>query len=226
MPYFKKLELLFLHIPKTGGTSCSKWLIDHGYNNIEFYTEWKTFVWERRKNPQFVTQQHMTFSELQPSFPIRYILIIVRHPVTRLFSEYMYIKYHLKAAYQLEKIWTPLLDSINLSTFDGFIHSILSDMNRWTRLNIALDNHLRLQSDYLVHERMNIFRFEEMFPRLSFFLQSITHINTLDPLPHELENPKKEKFQCHPLTWERIVHVYLQDFIQFGYSIDYCPTLL
>lgn len=96
MPYFPEQHVFFIHIPKTGGTSCLKELQRRYPDSpCELWTPWETFC----KIRPVVSQQHFFWSEMKPflfpsSFPLRGAAI-VRDPVKRLESEYRYLKYHV-----------------------------------------------------------------------------------------------------------------------------------
>lgn len=106
MPIFRDEEkegplVLFIHVPKTGGTS-----IEHEFKKKKLfrveseylYTPWGEFVEKSKKQGIRCSLQHLTFHEIMKIFPnikIAAVFIIVRDPYDRLISEYYYLKKRL-----------------------------------------------------------------------------------------------------------------------------------
>ena len=96
MPYFRKVNLLFIHIPKTGGTSLEK------YFSIKFTTPMNldalygfldSKIQIKHGLRIFHSLQHLTLQEAKhPFFKVRdpLVITIVRNPYERAVSELFY----------------------------------------------------------------------------------------------------------------------------------------
>ena len=130
---------LFLHIPKTGGTSVEKRLRSMGYrlrlieNHISIH---KNFVFKK-------TPQHLTLDVLEHIVDLKkidHMATVVRHPFDRLVSEFFWLKKNKMCA-----------------SAEEFLDDFLKH-GRDSRLNI--DNHLGPQSEY-VNNQVAVFKLEE-----------------------------------------------------------------
>lgn len=130
---------LFLHIPKTGGTSVEKQLRSLGYrlrlieNQISID---KNFVFKK-------TPQHLTLDVLEHILDLGKVdqmATVTRHPFDRLVSEFFWLKKN------------------NIcGSADEFLDDFLQQ-GRFSRFNI--DNHLGPQIEY-VNDKVTAFKLEE-----------------------------------------------------------------
>lgn len=101
MPYFKNADvdvnLLFIHIPKTGGTSLEHYF-SHKYaiplNNESIYLFWQNNEYKITSSLQHITYQTMLQykTELNIDFNHIQILTVVRNPYERLVSDLFFNK--------------------------------------------------------------------------------------------------------------------------------------
>jgi Sulfotransferase family len=98
MPYFECINLLFIHIPKTGGTSVEKYLSKKFNIQLNEKSLYGVIPWEKKKkfNLHAITFQHLILRKLMN---LKYylgikelpcILTIVRNPYERLISDLFY----------------------------------------------------------------------------------------------------------------------------------------
>ena len=96
MPYFPKIKVLFIHIPKTGGTSVERYL--QNKFNVNLFKENLYSIHETFNNHSY---QHMTYNEIYNNrirFNVKFdnlsiIFAVVRNPYERLISELFYRKF-------------------------------------------------------------------------------------------------------------------------------------
>lgn len=104
MPYFKNenVNILFIHIPKTGGTSLEKYFSEKfniELNNSALYDFLNSEIKEQNKIEINSSLQHMTHNtimEYKDFFNINYenleIITIVRNPYYRVLSDLFFLK--------------------------------------------------------------------------------------------------------------------------------------
>ncbi len=199
MPAFtvNNKNILFIHIPKTGGTSIEAWLSKHSSNGINFFsTEHLPFL--------KCVPQHLTYSELKvflASFmSFDYIFTIVRNPYKRLESEYFY---------RTEKVIQKAIKRPDFSIW------ALRQLHFYQADKYHLDNHLRLQVDFLDKD-VEVFRFEDGINNI------IQHIAKKLDVSSPSTFPTKNTSKKEPIEWSsellaRFNSIYMNDIIQLGY---------
>ena len=143
MPYFFKendLNLLLIHIPKTGGTSIET------YFSKKYNIPLNTKCYYSNKDSEFfnnISLQHHTFKSIKLNrliFNIDFnnlnIIAIVRNPYERLLSELFWRrKINKKPIYSTK-------EEVNLSIKDIF--------NKYKQNNDIYDNHIRPQYEFIL----------------------------------------------------------------------------
>ena len=200
MPFveYKGSRILFIHIPRTGGTTVESWLRSLGPVHF-FSTEIPAF--------SKCTPQHYRTSNFRKPFEeayFTYIFTIVRNPYDRIESAYRFLatnqgsnffKYWPSFSVRLEK-------NLNLQKSNAF----------------HLDNHLRPQWEF-VGSQVYIFKHED---GLNLAVQQIAKLLDLPPpvdLPHELSTKELPVAVAWDLADRLILQEhYRRDFLEFGYS--------
>lgn len=191
---------LFLHIPKTGGTSIESWLADVYSTPAQYLSK------EKHPNEES-TPQHFGYHKLkglvgevnQPLFTFA----IVRNPYHRLESEFFY---RLQAKY------------INLgpgaeTMFSAWVCDMLQKVKTHPHM---LDNHLQPQV-YYYHKDLTMYKFEDGFEAI---VQSISaQLGVV--APHSLAAKKVSKKK--PVVWSNqaiamVNSAYKADFTTFDYA--------
>lgn len=202
MPYFKNdtVNVLFIHIPKTGGTAVEYYL-SRSYtiplSNSALYFFDTTF--------SHVSLQHQTLSTIldhRSRFNIEYtpmIFTVVRNPYTRLISDLSFNKLitHTEAACTIT-------------------NTIKSYLQRFAEDETVLDNHVRPQHHFLIVDG-------KIDPSIHILRQE-TLASDMDALGFK-NFPIKNESSCNYynlLTFEAVSlinTVYKQDFLYFGYDM-------
>ena len=128
MPYYKELNILFIHIPKTGGSSVEKYLSEKCEetlkDNCKDYEKHKKFL------NNGVSLQHQVYNtlykfrnELNIDFNSNLkIISIIRNPYTRIISDLFYNKL-IKKNENVDNVYLKIIEFItNSCLFDN--HSI------------------------------------------------------------------------------------------------------
>lgn len=142
MPYFEKINMLFIHIPKTGGTSVEEYF----YEKLNL-TRDETNLFSLCVLDNDHSLQHYTYSEIKNKTKIiennPKIITIVRNPYTRIVSDILYLP-----VICLEKI-----NKNNMFIYKSLIEKIIK---RYLQSSDTFDNHKTPQYQYLMDESGNI----------------------------------------------------------------------
>jgi len=142
MPVYLKdnIKVLFVHIPKCGGSSFSERMTGRGWREVLSIKG----IHAERLNFLYCSLQHMHASKLkQMVHPCKFdnILTLVRNPVNRLKSEYT---------------WQVRQGMTNLAP-RKWINRVFSE---YEKNNFVFDNHIRPQHEFLLDSSL-IFKLEE-----------------------------------------------------------------
>ena len=199
MPIFSinNKRVLFIHIPKTGGTSIENWLSNFG--EMQFY---------QPGIPTFMkcTPQHLTFNDINILFGADYfdlIFAVVRNPYERLVSEYIF-----RTAGQLK-------------TFKKRV-----DFSDWLMLHLTkakqnkhhFDNHLRPQTDF-VNEQMKVFKLENGLEEVIKYLKSALKIKSTKKIPQLNKSKAKKDLIWSVEVRNEVNQFYRNDFLQLQYEL-------
>jgi hypothetical protein len=200
MPFiqFQNRTILFVHIPKTGGTSVEAWLEQHGHLHLHSAV---------MKPPALnCTPQHLRFWDLRQLFApgfFDYAFTIVRNPFHRLESEYR-MRMLLQGG-QAGKKHPP---------FAIWLHA---QLEAFEKNPFHLDNHMRPQWQFTA-DRTEVFRFEDGLDKAIATVAQKTGLPWPDAIPREMTS---EGF-TGTIEWGqsdilRVQQVYDKDFELFGY---------
>ena len=204
MPVFFKgsKRVLFIHVPKAGGTSIEAFFEANGFS---------TAYLDRGEDPGSLnavrrcSPQHMDAALLRSLFfpaEFDYVFMTVRHPIRRLLSKFVMETASSQAAPSLED-WI----------FRVFPH-VFADPG-------FMDNHLRPQSDFWLPEAA-VFKLEDGFGEdfLARLEAGTGTIFTQRHVAHEMHAGLNmpDFSSLHPGAAEMIRTYYAQDFAKFGYQ--------
>ena len=206
MPYFhnEHVNLLFIHIPKTGGSSIELYLSNKYKIPLQKENSLHMFLnHEISEFPKEISLQHQTVStiykfkkELNVDFNNLKIFAVVRNPYERLFSDLKFYKL-FKKDYSKEKTYKAIKDYLNMSLDNHNIPQYL-----------FTENNYNLNIDILKFERLN----EEM-----------ERIGYSDFKNFEILNASKEHIDFRDYLNEKSIKLintfYEKDFTQYGYQM-------
>lgn len=211
MPYSPCYNVLFIHIPKTGGTSVEQ--------ALGVFADWQlenqVTLFGMIQDPDLKSRgwgsaflQHLTFAEIQQvwSYPDAHILASVRNPWARFASVYRNLDTHLQ---QTAVAMGIQLDGLS---FPDFV-AATEDLNH---------AHLRPQTDYLpspAHQDLplHLLRTESL---QQDFQRVCQQLGLTLSLPWSNRSPRHESWhEVYCLkTWARIGERYQQDVLRLGYE--------
>jgi hypothetical protein len=199
MPIYRihNRNILFIHVPKTGGTSVEKFLetiAEPGLHNKsrkllrDFSSGWLA---------PSLAMQHFDRKLLEGVFPnnfIDYAFMIVRHPVDRLISEYRHSRTHGRLDSRLP--------------FNVWAHMVLR-IARWEPH--FRNNHFLPQANFRCFDA-DVYHFEDGIEKIILEISSKLELSKPEFIPHE----KKSYFQeinASESTINLIRKIYKEDFI-------------
>jgi len=196
MPLSHKEKLIFIHIPKTAGTSIT---FEPFFDFVDIH----------------VPHWHETWKFYQKNYPEEWKnykkFAVIRDPVERFLSQYRMFKREIldgKIEKDAEKDFQFLVDSMDINEWVDFLYE---DSNQtWELCHMWLpqtrwvcDENLNLKVDYLI--------------RFDHLLEDLKKFNIIDNLDHK--NSTEKFYDCTEIATERtkkrIKEMYKVDYILF-----------
>lgn len=201
MPIFKisGKTILFLHIPKAGGTSVEECLA--GFSSQSFRMHHNTG--DLPCVPQHFHGDLM--SQLFTKDFFDYSFCVTRNPYARILSEYNYRMQHRHRPYR----WLPA------PKFDVWLKATLL---RYKRNGYVYSNHIRPQVAFRL-PATRWFRLEDQIGALMAELADLTSVELPEVLPHANPSNRRHLFISSGAA-KLIYDFYQEDFETFGYAQD------
>lgn len=193
--------MLFIHIPKTGGTSIEQCLRDAGFDQTYFGQEFTRYG---------CRPQHLTARDLFREFPrlsFDLIFTVVREPSARLGSE---------------RAWRAMLAKRKNAAVPDIETFVRNWLDRYHEEPSAGDNHFRPQVDFLL-PGAHVYRFEEGLDYIMRDVLARLEVPTAQrSVPHRLA-PKvevdRDLSRLSTSTYRRFVRTYLCDYAALRYPL-------
>lgn len=200
-------RILFVHIPKTGGTS-----IEAAFRRAGFEETYHS----KEFTPRGCRPQHFTAADLVqefPGLPFDYVFAVVRDPAMRFSSERVWRAGHVA------KSGGPIPD------FESFATDWLG---RYDANPSAGDNHFRPQVEFLL-PHMDLYRFEDGIDWIMSRVATRVGVPRLGrQVPHRM-GPRVEADRSldslTPPTRARLAQLYLVDSAVLGYPNAFDPDI-
>ena len=194
MPLYKQLNLLFIHIPKNGGTTIENFL-NRKNKGVDLWMY-------KNKLDLNHSEQHCTYKEIEEKNFISKdysLFTIIRHPVDRVVSEFNWLSRVRKNKYtDFNKFLDEFLNKENFKNFDNH--------------NLSNLDYL-LNKDNEIPENIRIFKFFDK-DNLSLFLNDDEIKKRHDNRTTKIFNSVDEKQKS------RIVEFYKDDIETFNFDIN------
>jgi hypothetical protein len=208
MPIFSRegRNLLFVHVPKTGGSTIERIFKRSGWTT--YFLETRTTGGDlfplRRCSPQHyqaeLLRELLNVSSLAGGF------MIVRDPVARFRSEYL-----------MRNTKDPRTDAASVEAWAD------RAFTRYRTNPYIFDNHLRPQHEFLL-EGVTVHRLENGMESVMTDLNSRLQLD-LDPkIPHAMHSSKRagvssSAVELSPSLLERLTEFYARDYEELGYPL-------
>lgn len=188
--------ILFAHVPKTGGSSIERYLEDRGLVLLKNSRRLKGFPC----NLQHLHAEPLS-TIIEPT-KLDYSFMIIRHPVTRIASEYRY---------QMRKK-NLVRDRLGFSQWLAYALARRA-LNPWYR-----DNHFRPQYEFEL-PGMEIFRFEDGVDACMARLADQFGVAAPEESIREKTSPERA-FRFTKGDLARIEGAYAEDLRRYGYGME------
>jgi hypothetical protein len=199
MPIFKinDANILFMHVPKAGGTSVERWL--SAYSPVRFHLPLNIYGFPCV--PQHFHAELVNALFLEEFFD--YAFTVVRNPYSRMLSEY---NYRLTRRRRRQRILPP-------PSFERWVGKVL---RRYRTNPYVYSNHIRPQVEFLV-EGIEVFRLESDLPALQERLLAVCGLTDAPDFPFANRSTARES-TISPAAAQKIYEFYQHDFERFGYD--------
>ncbi|WP_349829290.1 sulfotransferase family 2 domain-containing protein [Brevibacterium litoralis] len=209
MPVFSKgdFHALFIHVPKTGGSSIENLFETAGYD-VSFLRREPLNVRAKINHLRRCSPQHMHAELLDQTFRLRafdVVFMFVREPIDRFRSEY---------AFNSRKSFDPSSAAVDRWANEKF--------RNYRENPFAADNHLRPQSEFYV-PGAEVFRYEDGLEAGLRDLNDRYELGLPTAVPHENSSTRESvgsssaAVEISAGLERRLRTLYASDFAQFGY---------
>ena len=198
MPLYRngRKVILFVHIPKTGGSTVEEVLKAAGAAQALKY--------HKRLGYSNSTPQHMPWEVTKRWVPREFYdfaFTVVREPVARMASEYR---------------WRGKISTEPLPAFDDWANR---QMTLWKEKPYLLDNHIRPQADF-VGPSVRVFKLEDGLDEPIRIGLKRLGLATVEVSIHHARKSEVDELVVSPTTLARIKRFYETDYETFGYDRD------
>lgn len=202
-----KLKLIFIHIPKTGGTSIHQWLKEQNSSTLSF--------WGVKDN---IDLAHLTLEkglEIIPNFNQSYFkFAFVRHPLYRIYSAYLQPYKQLYPNLTFNQFLEKFVKKI--STIEGKSDPAL--VHLWPMSSFIKINN-KVSVDFI--GRMENWDSDIEFLKSIFAIKGFpSHLNKSDPCRNSDYSLQLAKKLYTRSQKDLIYQIYLEDYQIFGYIND------
>lgn len=206
MPIYRinNKTVLFIHVPKSGGTSVDAWLSAHADASLHNRLKRLFSVHDGLGLDWQLPMQHFHAEVLERMFApgfFDYAFMVVRDPLERLKSEYR----HIRALPFRIDTWLPF----------GVWARVMLWLAR--RAPSFARNHLRPQSDFVCFDA-EIFRFEDGLEHIIKTVAERLGLPQPQDVPHK-RNRADEAIPVSPRTARALRAHYRKDYEIFGYDM-------
>jgi hypothetical protein len=209
----KKLNIIYIHIPKTGGTTIGNIfhpdteIIDKPINALG-----KTYS-DILSDPILHIAEHKSYNQYKDilqeiNFNIQYFYIFTftRNPYARVYSSWKFLCYQVNINNQVFNFIDPKI----ISSFEAFVHHLFYNNHR----DFCIE-----QVNYAISSNCNfIGRYESFESDLSILMKKFNIERTIPHLNKTSSNMNEYKQHYTKSMQNMIYKIYESDFIEFNYD--------
>ena len=207
----KKIVFLFIHIPKTGGSTLAFFFKQLGFRSFGAPKEY-FFVRDYLKCPP----SHFDMKIIEQLFKLEaiYSFAITRDPLKRLFSDYKWAQTKSKN-----------IDKFMKMSFEDFVND---SFEKYSLNEYYLANHIKPQHHFISDKVTRVFKLEDglenaiktVFNDLQIKLINDKNKNAEMNLPYlNKSQPYSKDLEINDNTIKMIKDFYKEDYTKFGYKL-------
>lgn len=203
-------RILYLHVPKTGGSWVNRLLRSYGTVTGESYRDLASGLpcTPQHFHAQIVRHVHGTDARAM-EHDFDYVFMTVRDPLRRLQSEFRYRYPNERRGHWQQKLGVP-------ARFDAWARRVL---RVYPRDPFLFDNHVRPQHEFRVFGA-EVFRYEDGLEQVQEALDAVT--GRVGMPPERVVNPSSSPLRADYALSDRgraaIARFYARDYAEFGYE--------
>jgi len=151
MPLFYELNLLFLHIPKTGGTSVENYF----RNNHGFCQD--TYHYFNHPKIKEHPRQHCTYSELEDeieNIETYKCFIVVRNPLHRIISEINYLEKVIKIVLEGDTIDEKIFNILTKTKYGDYENHLIPQYDFFLKKDGTFNDKIHIMYNEKLNEDM------------------------------------------------------------------------
>lgn len=212
MPVFIKgnKSVLFIHVPKTGGTSIEQLFLSAGWERRHFLSRLSNQTDKLHNSLLRCSPQHMEATQLRTLFRLdrfNATFMLTRNPIDRFKSEYTMRKLNKPGG---------SADEISVETWAD------RHFKKYAEDTYILDNHLRPQVEFMV-PGAHIFKLEDGLDQVPMMLNERYSLGLPKAVQHKMDSRKlaggksSSDVQVSARLSTHLRAIYQDDFNTFGY---------
>ena len=203
MPHLIKEKILFLHVPKTGGTNILNYFVKRhdSKDNLKLYYPVGDLEWSHATYDMCKKELGNIFNEI-------YKFTIVRNPYDKMVSEFFYRKkYNYKRTF----------NSLEMN-FEKFINHLYENFQSIKQMPHIEQSHFIPQKKFC-GEGVNEFKFEK-FEEIILFLNKKFNLAIVNKKENQSEHSNYKEYYNDEIA-KKIFKLYEEDFDYFKYPSNY-----
>lgn len=203
-------KILFVHIPKTGGTTINRFLDQNCCVLLSFSGTPEGFK---------CAPQHLEAKSLREILPINDmdgVFSVVRHPEDRVVSEFLWRLKGSRYKQILANVSNQKVKKNIISNYFSFW--IKRHFFKYSFNSYHLSNHLRPQKEFILGPFQKIYKIEDGIEAPLRYIRQTLEISRKDGKVERLNASKGEFFHISKSLRLRIERFYASDYEQFSYD--------
>ncbi len=215
MPKIDDKKIIFIHIPKTGGSYIDTNILNIDILNITNDIQQKYFVGVNNK----IHYSHMTINEISQLIDItkyNYVFTMVRNPYDRLVSNYFFNGYVLISK-NFNSFVYDLYDYV-INDKDIFLNDTSDIIKKTLHIHYRINQVDFLKKNNMIYNKIKVFKYEKFKESINTIISDLKLDIKYDN--NKINNSEHENYKSYynKETADIVYKLYQPDFEYFGYE--------